>query len=787
MTMLNRKLGRDLWRMRGQALAVAAVIASGLAMLIMSLGAVASLEETRAAFYERYRFADVFAHARRAPARLQARMAAIAGVRAVETRIVEQALLDIAGMAEPAGALLVSVPEDRRPRLNDLVLREGRWLRPGRPDEALVSEAFAEAHGYRPGDSLTAVINGTRRHLTIAGIALSPEYVYILPPGQLMPDDRRFGVLWMGREALAAAFDLDGAFNDVALKLSPGTESRAVIERLDALLRPYGTTGAFGRDDQTSNWFLSGEIRQLRTMAGILPAIFLAVAAFLLNVAASRLVATERSQIGLLKAFGFGNARIGWHYVKLMAAMAGLGVLLGWGAGALLGQWITGQYAQFFRFPFLIYRPEPWVFALAAAVGLAAAGFGAVTAVAQAARLAPAEAMQPPAPPSYRRWRVGRALSWMRTDQPTLMILRHIVRWPVRAGLTVLGVALAAAVLVLSLQWIDSIEVLLARQFFVEQRHDATVTFVDALGERAVRALEQVPGVLAAEPFRSVAARFRVGHLERREALVGVPAAAGLTQRVDAGGRPLPLPPRGMMLSQALADRLGVRPGDMVSVEVLEGRQPLLRLRVAAVAETYLGTPAWMDIDALRRALGEGATVSGAHLLIDSAQREAFYRRLKETPMVAGVVLRAAAIGMFRDTMGETMYIMVGFFVALAGLLTFGVVYNSARIALSERGRELASLRVLGFSTGEVSYILLGELAVLTLLALPLGALIGRGLAEFMAGMMETELYRLPVAVAPATYGVAALVVLAATALSAVAMARRLRRLDMVAALKTYE
>lgn len=787
MTVLNRKLARDLWRMRGQAVAVAVVIACGLAVLIMSLGAVASLDETRAAFYERYRFADVFAQVRRAPETLRARIEAIPGVRAVQTRIVEGALLDLPGVVEPASAVLVSVPEDRRPRLNNLVLREGRWLRRANPDEVLVSEAFAEAHAYRPGDTITAIINGIRRELTIVGTALSPEYVYILPPGQLMPDDRRFGVLWMGRDALSAAFDAEGAFNDLTLKLGREAEPATVVERLDTLLRPYGGTGAYTREDQTSNWFLSGEIRQLRTFALMLPTIFIAVAAFLLNVAASRLVATERSQIGLLKAFGFSNRRIAWHYIKLVAAMAGLGVALGWLAGGWMGQWITGLYAQFFRFPFLIYRPDPGVFVLAAAIGLGAAALGAVTAVAQVARLAPAEAMQPPPPPSYHRTRLGRLLGRVRLDQPTLMILRHIGRWPLRSGLTTLGVALATGVLVLAMQSLDSIEELLARQFFVEQRHDAVVTFTDERTAEAVIDLEHLPGVLAAEPVRAVAARLRLGHVQHREALTGIASDARLTQRLDAAGRPLPLPPRGLMLSRALAEILGARMGDVVTVEVLEGRRPVLRLPVTAIAETYLGTPAWIDIDTLRRALGEGAVVSGAHLLVDSAARDEFYRAIKETPAVAGVMLRATAIDMFRATMGETMYIIIGFYATFAGLLTFGVVYNTARIALSERGRELASLRVLGFTTGEVSYILLGELAALTLLALPLGCVIGRGLAQLLAGLMETELYRLPVSVAPATYGFAVMVVLTATVLSALAVARRLRELDMVAVLKTYE
>lgn len=784
---LDRKLIRDLWDLRGQVVAVALVIASGLTVLIMSLGAVSSLEETRTAFYDRYRFADVFAGLERAPESLADRIAAIPGVRAVETRVVQGVVLDVADVEEPVMGLLASVPETRRPRLNDLVLRAGRWVRPQAHDEVMVSEAFAEAHGLRPGDTVAAILNGTRRDLMIVGLALSPEYVYALAPGQLMPDDRAFGVLWMGRTALATAFDLDGAFNDVSLEVARSAREDDVIARLDALLARWGGIGAVARADQTSDWFLSNEITQLRTLATLLPTIFLLVAVFLLNVAAARIVALEQSQIGLLKAFGYSNVRIAWHYLKMMGAMAALGVVLGWLGGAAMGRWITELYTQFFHFPFLVYRPDPAVFALAGGIGLAAAGVGALGAVRRAVRLAPAQAMIPPPPPAYRRGLVSRALKRGSLDQPTLMILRHIARWPGRAALTVVGIAMAGAIMVLALQWVDSIEELLDRQFNREQRHDAMVTFTDPRPLSAVDALRHLPGVLAAEPLRAVPARLVHGPVERREGITGLPEAPALSRLLDVTGRPVTLPAEGIALSRALAERLGVGVDGWVTAEILEGRRPVLNLPVTAIVETYIGAPAWMEIGALRRALKEGPAVNGAALLVDPAREAAFHAALKETPAVAGVVLKSRAVETFRATMAETMFIMIGFYVTFAGLLTFGVVYNSARIAFSERGRELASLRVLGFSRGEVSYILLGELALLTLLAVPLGWWIGGLLAELMAASMDSELFRIPVAIRPASYAWAAFGLLLAAAASGLAVARKIRRLDLIAVLKTRE
>ena len=527
MRALDRKLLRDLLRMRGQVGAIALVIASGAAVLIMSLTAIEALDETTAAYYERNRFAQVFAGVKRAPERLAGRIAALPGVQSVETRIVKLANLDIDGFKEPVVGQLVSIPESREPLLNRLALRAGRRVAVGRPDEVVISEPFAEAHGLTLGTQLSALVNGRKRRLQVVGIALSPEYVYAIGPGALMPDDKRYGILWMGREALAAAFDLDGAFNEVSLSLLRGARSAEVIDRLDRLLARFGGIGAYDRSDQISAWFLSNEIEQLKTMARILPTIFLAVAAFLANMALARLIAVERSEIGLLKAFGYTDLAIGWHYLKLAAAMTLPGILLGWALGYWLGRINTEQYAEFFRFPFLLFQPSLGPFAAAALVSLAAVLIGAVMAVRAAVALPAAEAMRPPAPPAYSRTRFGTALfAWC--DQPTRVILRHTLRWPLRAFMTASGIATAVAVLVISLQWFDAINHIVETYFHQAQRQDVTVALVEAQSSEALRGLERLPGVLAVEPIRTVRARLWAGNRSRLEAIQGVPAVPRL-------------------------------------------------------------------------------------------------------------------------------------------------------------------------------------------------------------------------------------------------------------------
>lgn len=784
---LDRKLLRDIWRLRGQVLAIALVIASGVAVLVMSFSSIQALESTGIAYYERYHFAEVFAGVERAPNKIARRIADIPGVQNVETRIVKFATLDIAGFEEPVIGQLISIPERGQSVLNRLALRTGRLVAPGRPDEVVLSEPFAQEHGLAPGDRLQALMNGKKQTLDIVGIALSPEYVYALGPGQLVPDEKRFGILWIGREALEAAYDLDGAFNDLSLTLLRGVNVDDVISRLDTVLDRYGGVGAFARADQVSNFFLVNEIEQLRSIAKIMPAIFLAVAAFLSNIVVARLIALERAEIGLMKAFGYSNLEVGWHYIKMVIVMAGIGIAIGWGAGAWLGRINTEIYAEFFRFPFLFFRPGPAVFALAGVISMAAALLGTVSAVRGAVILPPAEAMRPPAPPLYRKTRLRSAWVARWLDQPTRIILRQVLRWPIRSLLTSAGVGLALAVLITSLQWFDSIDRIAEVFFHQAQRQDVTVGLVEAQSSTVVAEFERLPGVLAVEPERAVGVKFRSGVRTHRGAISGVVSEPKLSLVFDASGGALRVPPDGLVLSTELAKKLGVGRGDMVEAQVLEGRRPNLELPVVDLFETYIGAPAYMNIAALNRALKEGPHVDIVHLLVDRNAEPRLFAELKELPDVAAVTQRRAAVDTFYETVGETLLIQVSFFVAFGCTLAFGVVYNSMRIALSERGREFATLQVLGFGRAEISYILIGEAALLIFVGLPLGCFAGYALAWLITSEFGNELYRIPLALNPSTFGIAVVIGIAAAAVSAAIVRRRLDHLDLISVLKTRE
>jgi putative ABC transport system permease protein len=787
MTALDKKLLRDLWGLRGQAIAIALVIASGIATLVMSLSTLDSLLLTQATFYQDYHLPDVFAALKRAPDSLKARIQEIPGVELVETRVVAAVNLEIEGFTDPVTGSLVSIPDAGEPLLNRLHLRQGRLIEAGHDDEVVISEAFANAHGFSPGDTLRVTIHGRRKALTIVGIALSPEYIYQISPGAIFPDFKRYGILWMGRTPLATAYNLEGAFNDVVLTLSPHTQVEEVIDSLDELLKPYGGLGSYGRENQLSYRYLKEEFHQLRQMATMFPVIFLGVAAFLLNVVTTRLVSTQREQIAALKAFGYSQVAIAIHYLKLVIIIVVVGAILGIAGGIWLGQGLSNLYMEFYRFPFLRYELQPRVILSAIAISIGAAMIGTLFAVRQAALLPPAQAMRPEPPARYRETVLERLGLKPYLSQPTRMIARHIERKPLKSLLTILGIAFAGAIMTISNFQQDAIDFMMEVQFNLAQREDAMVTLVEPSSYTVLYALRSLPGVQFGEVFRSVPVRLRFEQRSYLTAIQGVTANSELQRLLDTQQHVVTLPPEGIVLTDYLGKLLGIQIGQLLTVEVLEGSRPIRQIPVVGFINQYVGVSGYMNLPALNRFMREGEVVSGVYLTLDTQQQENVYAAIKEMPRVAGVVVKKNAIQSFYDTVGESILMFTFINTLLAGTIAFGVVYNSARIALSERSRELASLRVLGFTRAEISYILLGELGVLTLLAIPLGCIIGYGLCDYLASNMVSDLYRVPLVLKPRSYAFAATVVLVAATLSSLVVRRQLDHLDLVAVLKTKE
>ena len=786
MRALDRKMLRDLRRIWAQTIAIAVVLGCGIMMLVGAQATQATLIQTQAAYYERHRFAEVFASMTRAPVAVVEAAAQINGVAQAEGRIGFHAVLDIEGMIEPATAEVISLPPDGA-RLNTPVLRRGRLPTPDRPQEVAINEAFGEVHGLVPGSRFRGILNGQLREMEVTGWVLSPEFIYARPPGAIMPEDRRFGLVWMNEAAAAAAKDMDGAINRLSLRLTRDADERAVITAVDRLLDPYGGTGAYGRDRQISHAFLEGELQQLGAMAAYMPPIFLIVAAFLVNMVLGRLIALERTQIGLMKAVGYGRAEIAGHYLKLALLIGVIGIVLGWGFGWWIADALIGIYGDFFRFPFIIRDFGVGALVISAVLGLVTVGLGGLRAVWSSLKLPPAEAMQPPAPPNFAQGRVDRLLAGLRLRQTTMMIFRSITRWPGRAAITLFGVAASVGMLVMAYFMFDAIESLGDSVFEQANRQQVTLTLSQAQTEGVIQDALTLPGVRLAEGAYAMPARLVHGHHDRLSALQGHFEGAQLARLIDDAGNVVALPTEGVVLPEMLARALRIGPGDRLRVEMLAPPREVLDLPVAAVISQGLGQEAHIAAPALFAAMRSAPQVNMIHLAVDSDRMDDLNATIKETPAVASLSDWAQVRRQFEVQIDENLLTMVGIYTLIGVLIAIGVVYNAARIQLSERSYELASLRVLGFSRGEVGFVLVGEMMLLTLVAIPVGWVLGYWLAFGMVGAMSTDMFQIPFVISRRTFALAAVAVFLAALGSVLLVRRRLDRVDLAMALKARE
>lgn len=784
---LDRKLLRDLRRLQGQAAAVSLVMACGLAMLIMARSLISSLDGTREAYYRSHHFAEIFASLKRAPNYVADRLAALPGVGVVQSDIAVPVTLDLPELDEPASGLVRSLPDFGEPELNRLFLRRGRWLTPGARGEVLVGEAFALANRLEPGQTLTILLNGRRQTFRIAGIVLSPEYIFESRPGAALPDSRTYGIFWMSYKEVATAFDLYGAFNRVSLMLAPGADPAPVIAAVDELLRPYGGLGAHGRKDHPSHIRVTDEIRVLRTLSIGFPLVFLSVAAFMTNAVLSRLLALQREQIAILKAFGFTNRQIVVHYLKFAAVMVVGGLVLGAAGGVGLGMKLVRMYELFFRFPELRFELDQVAVGLALAVGLAATIAGVLGAVRQAARLPPAEAMRPEPPANFRPSLLERAGLGRFFSHAVRIAVRNIERRPVQALFTVAGLALGTALLILPNTFKAGIAEILDFKWDVVQRQDLTLGLVEPTSARVVHELAALPGVVCIEPGRLASVRLHFQGRSRQIAIRSLVAGGIHNRTVDAQLREIPAPTDGLTVSAKLAEVLGAKVGDTLVVESLEGRRLTKPVPLVALADDFTGIAAYMELAALNRLLGEGDAVTSASITLDAARRTEFLRALKGIPRVSTVAVKDSMRQSFRETTAQSMGLIQTIYLTFAVIVAFGVIYNNARISLAERSRELATLRVIGLTQREVGAVLVVELALLALVALPLGLVLGTLIATGILQSVNTETVRLPIVFTSYTYAFAVLVVLLASALSAFVVLRKLRQLDLIGALKAPE
>ncbi|BBM85220.1 ABC transporter permease [Candidatus Uabimicrobium amorphum] len=781
---LDKKLLRDMAKMKWQCVAISLVLACGIAMFVMSISTRKSLIQTQKIYYDNYGFAHIFSNVKRAPLSLQKRIAKIPGIVKVQSEIVVDVTLDFAEAKEPCIGRFITIGNGPHRKL---YLRKGRFVNPNSNSEVMISESFFNARNFKLGDHVVALFNGHKKKLKIVGVVLCPEYILEIRPGDLFPDQKHFGVFWIKYNELAAAFDMQGAFNTINIYLMKNSSTKKVITMVDRLLKPYGGSGAYDRSEQISNRYVSEEINQLANMAKVAPTIFLLVSIFLLYVVFTRLISAQREQIAILKAFGYRHREVGIHYFKFACLITIPGLIFGTFLGVMLGRNLTRMYTKFYHFPIFHFSLDVEVIIYAILISLFTAFFGVFRVVRRAIKLPAAEAMRPEPPPIYKPTFFERAGLSKFLSQRERMVMRHLERNLGKSCFASLGIAMSVSILVLSGFMSDAISYVIETEFHLAKRHDISLIFNEPTSHFVKNSVAKLPGVLYQESFRSVATHLHAKHRSRRLAIMGLQQNSRLYYLLDMHRKRIHLPTKGLLVSKMLAELMQLRVGDFVTIEVLSGQRPICQVQICGIINDFSGLNAYMEKNALHHLLREGSCASGIFATIDSSRKAQLYTKVKSLPHVASVSIKSSLVENFKKTLAENLLVMKMMNVIFAVIIAFGVVYNTVRISLAEKSRDFATLRVLGFTHSEVSGILLGELAVVTLVALPIGIAIGYALVMLSVVGLASEIFRVPPIIYGSTYAFAIIIVITATIISGFFVRKKLYKLDLISVLKTRE
>jgi len=779
MRVLSRKAIRNLISLRAQTGATGILVMFGVASLVSTWSAYETLKSARDRYYQSHHLGDVFSEYKSVPSSLARKIRAIPGVDRASFRTSVQGLIR---MGDPAIARFISVPSGHDPEVNRLHLREGRMPLYRSEIEVALHEGFARAYSLHPGDTLSVQIEGSQVRVRIAGIAISPEFVYALGPGIPLSDDRHFAVVWMPDAHLNRLARMTEAFNSLAVTLRDPSQVDAVKAQMDWITRDYGVRAAYGRDRLVSARLVDQEIAQQKASAIITPLVFLGITAFLIHVIFGRLLHLQRPEIATLKALGYSDSSITGHYLGMVALMIYVGAIPGIGMGMFFGGMMARSYARFFRFPVFGFELDVRSVAVGVLIAILSGFLGALLSLQEIARLRPSQAMRAPVPKPMKRIFLrgqGHVLS-MRSR----MVLRNLFSRPLRLFLTVLGISTASSVIILALSWGDITDFMILTQFQKIQHEDLDVTFRNTVASGALQELRNLRGVFEAEGVRRIPVRFRIAGFSKEAVLSAWPDTLRLRKIVAPDLKEVELPPHGVLLSDAFRRRGGIRIGQEVFMDRVDPPFQRLGFRVAGFSGDVIGIGAHLRIPELESRLDEARGINGVLLRIDPHEKEALYSRLKDSPMVASITRKDSLYYGFRHTLAamiRTGTRLITFF----GLgIAFGVVYNTIRVSFSERVREIASLRVLGLEEHEAFRILVSEVGLQLLLALPLGCVLGNGLVHWMMTSVNTEDFTFPVVVGASSYLYSMALVGLAFVLSVISMRRLSKRESILDSLK---
>ena len=787
MGILFKKLVRDLREARGQFISLLIVVTIGVMFYSGVNATFRNLSNASQKYYEEYRFGDIWVNFYKVPESLIGKIESIPFVKMASGRIVMDAGINIS--EENATVRFITLPDVRENVVNDIVIKSGRYFSRDEINQCLVEEEFFKAHQLELGDIIQPVINGNEVKIKVIGTVKSPEFVYTLKDGsELMPDSKKFGILYIKNSFGQEIFGLKGSINSASLLLRSGTDPETAKTEIERYLKSYGITGIIDREEQISHRMLTAEMDGLKSMGSAFPMVFFMVAAVIIYIMMGRMVENQRVQIGILKAQGFTNLQVLCHYLSYSVFIAVTGNILGAVAGRYLGMGFTKLENMYFHLPLDGMRIYPDLVIPASAMTLVfclLAGYNACKAV---FKIMPSEAMKPKSPEIGKKILVEHVkIIWRNLDNAWKMIFRNVFRHKRRAFLTSTGIIFSTALLLIALSMKDSIDFIIEQQYSNIQDYDIKVNFSIFLNPEELSSIKNIPGVVKMEPLLETGVEIQNGWRKKKTSLTAIVKEPEMYRIVNKSGEIVALPERGIVLPDKLADQLGINLNDRVYIKPLLPGKEKIQVPVKGIAKQYIGMSAFIPLDEVNAIIGEGAIVNSAVLrLKDNSYEEEVKKVLKDMSAVSSVQSKADSLDALVQNMAA-MASSIGVMIFLSAVLSVAIVYNTATINIFERQRELATLKVLGFKDNEIKKLVFNENYMITGLGLILGLPFGKWLGQVMMTTFTTDFYSFPFVTKPLTFLLSIILTIFFTVMANVILMRKIKSISIVEVLKSRE
>lgn len=791
-TTLFNKLLRTIWNTRGQFLSLTIVVSLGIMTYICMSNTYYNLQNNMAKFYLECDFADYYFQVASVPQQVVDQIKAIPGVSEAAGRVIKD-IPAIKQDRERATVRVVGYPLPLNKTINRLHMYSGRVFSEQPLNgsmEAVTDAQFAAANKLSPGSTLIVVANGREVPLTVIGTGTTPEFSYpVKDITTMLNDPSRFGVIMLSQNQAQKLLNSVGQVNSIVIKLAPGSNVYRVKEEVKSILKPYGYQGDYAKKDQSSNAFLRDQLRQLRAETRVIPTIFLIVAVAIQFVMLGRMIKTHRLQIGIMKALGYSDGQIIWHYTSYALLIGLTGTAVGILAGLGLSRYLTNVYLSFYNLPHYANKAYSGAILVAILLGV---GVGLVSGWLASRRIVsinPSESMRPEPPTKGRKvvfeqWR----WFWNRISSSWKMALRGIGRHPTRFWVTVMGVAFATGLLVVSMFFHDSIGSIEQRAYYTEQNFDLMAKFSSPLDEKTTGLIAKINGVTWAEPIIEIPVRITSNQKSSDIILQGLPSDCRMKVVEGKNGQQLYVPPLGMVVGLKTAEKLNLKVGDLIQVETKLGigSNQVSTVRVAGISRQAAGKNAFASMKTASELLRENHLVSGVMMTVDPGRYQAVEAALSEMPGVADIVSRDKEVKNFNRNM-DSLQVTMKILTLFAVLLGCAISYNSSVISFNERCRELATLRVIGMKSSEIASILGNETILQCFLGLCLGLPLGRLLAEGVARMVSSEVYEFQAMVFTKTYTTSVALTIAFVLAGFLVAVRGVKQLNLLEILKNRD